>query len=62
MLSDAPGINLGTLTINGRGKGTNTNKSESGVFHSILQYISKDVLLGGIEGLKETLRRDGDLP
>lgn len=44
------------------GEGTNTNISESGVFHSILQYISKDILLGGIEGLKENLRRDSDLP
>lgn len=48
--------------INFRVKFANTNESGSGVFHSILQYISNDILLGEIEGLKESLRRDGDLP
>lgn len=62
MLSDVPGINLGTLPINFRGRGANINESGSGVFHSILQYISKDILLAETEGLKENLRRDSDLP
>lgn len=61
VLSDAPGINLGTLPINFRGKGANTNKSKSGVFHSILQYIPR-IVLGEAEGLKENLRRDSDFP
>lgn len=63
MFGDVPGINLGTLPINFRGKGANINWRQGlAVLHSILQYISRDILPGETEGLRESMKRDGDLP
>lgn len=42
-----PGTNLGTLPVNFGGKDANINLRQGlAVLHSILQYVSKDILPG----------------
>lgn len=63
VFGDIPGINLGTLPINFRGKGANVNFRQGlAVLHSILQYVSRDILPEETEGLRESMKRDTDLP
>lgn len=58
MFGCVPGINLGTLPINFGGKGANINLRQGLVIlHSILQYISRDILPGETEGLRESMER-----
>jgi len=62
MFGDVPGMNLGTLPISFRGKGASINLRQSlAVLRSILQYISRGILPGETEGLRESVKTDTDL-
>lgn len=63
VLRDIPGINLGTLPINLRGTGASKNLRQGlAVLHSILQYVSREVLPGERVGLRESMKRGSALP